>query len=297
MFLLKKKFGLALGGGGAKGIFHIGVLRVLEKNKLIPDMISGTSIGSLVGAMFASGMTTEEIQNKAELFIDSDEFKDSSVGKLSKILTEVKNNSFSEKFYRGFNKLSLMQLLYKPGLFGKEDYHELIDYLVPDVKIEDLKISFRAIATDLKTGALIVMSKGSLRDAVLASCNVPMAFEPVKINGLELVDGGVASQVPVNTLRKEGMDIIVAVPVNSLELSKEAEYDSAIDVLERIADIIQIHLQNSEIREADLVVENESQAINWTDFKSSLKLIEEGEIKALEIMPKLKSLLRRRLWI
>ncbi len=149
MFWKRKRVGLALGGGGARGLAHIGVLRVLEKEEIPIDLIAGTSIGALVGGAYASGSSSDELQKKAEEYLNSHEFRSSAIrafeaahakgeiGLAQKIETYLRNH-----FY-------LIQAMFKPGILSNEDFQATIDYFIPDIEIEETRIPFRAVATDL----------------------------------------------------------------------------------------------------------------------------------------------------
>ena len=181
--LEKKRIGLALGGGGARGLAHIGVLRVLEREGISLDLIVGTSIGALVGGAYASGISAEELGKKVDTYLNSSEFQSSAMKAFESIyakgeagLTKKIQTTLRNCFY-------LIQAMLKPGLLSNEESQATINYFIPDIQMEETWIPFRAVATDLVKGEEIIFYKGPLRQAVAASCAVPGAVAPRKEGG------------------------------------------------------------------------------------------------------------------
>ncbi|MCD7976051.1 MAG: patatin-like phospholipase family protein [Tannerellaceae bacterium] len=178
----KYRLGLALSGGGAKGFAHIGVFKLLEECKLIPDIISGTSVGALMGALFADGYTAEEI----------------------KLL-------FTGREFTEFAQLQLP----KSGLFDSRRFRDFLKRHLRTKNIEDLRIPLVIIATDLDNGLCHEFRKGSIVEAVTASCSIPIIFNPVVIDGTHYVDGGLFRNFPVTNIREE-CERIIGVNVSPL---------------------------------------------------------------------------------
>jgi NTE family protein len=179
----QKRFCLALGSGGARGSAHVGVLKVLEENDLRPDSIVGTSMGAEVGGAYAAGVSTEEL----EAFWRSMHF-----GKVAK---------------------TLLPTIPWSGWSSGGEVLRTLRRLVGDVRIEELPLTYAAVATDLETGAPYIIRRGSLARAIRASVSVPGLFAPVWIDGHLLIDGGVSSPVPVDIARQLGADVVIAVDV------------------------------------------------------------------------------------
>ncbi len=177
------KIGLALGGGGAKGLAHIGVLRVLEDRGLVPDLVAGTSMGALVAALSCVKGDASEVENFALGFEKSD---------LSRYLSLRVSSS---------------------GLVSDRRVRELLDDTFGIVKIEDLSRPFFATAVDILSGEEVIFSSGPLVDAVMASISIPVVFPPCGLNGRFLADGGLVDLVPVDILKRNGADFIIAVNV------------------------------------------------------------------------------------
>ncbi|MBI3638610.1 patatin-like phospholipase family protein [Candidatus Wolfebacteria bacterium] len=183
----KLKVGLALGGGGAKGLAHIGVIKALEAAGIKIDFISGTSMGSLIGGFYAA---TGDVRVLEELFL---KLKKGDIFPMSKLLRKRDGNLFRDK--------SII---------------ELLEADIKGVKIKDCKIPFAAVATDVKNGEDVIIKKGSLTDAIRASSALPVVFAPVSMGGKLLMDGGFSNPVPADVCRDMGAEIVIAVDVSSI---------------------------------------------------------------------------------
>jgi NTE family protein len=181
--LKNKKIGYALGGGGARGYFHIGVLKVLEEYNVFPDVIAGTSMGSIIGALYASGLNAKEIEQMA---VGMD-WKRLIV--LADIIVPLNG------LIQGRRVTSLLKSILKARTFAH------------------LKKDFACVATDLNTGEQVVLNEGSLIEAVRASSSIPAIFTPVKLKGRYLIDGGLVNVVPVSVCRDMGADFVIGVNV------------------------------------------------------------------------------------
>ena len=181
----KLKIGLALGSGAARGLAHIGVLKVLEENKIPIDLIAGTSIGALVGGAYAVGMSVDEME---------------------RIAMEV-----------DWKRLGRLMdfVIPRAGFINGKKVKTFIKTLVKNKKIEELKIPFAAVATDIYTGEEVVIQQGLIVEAIRASASIPGIFTPVRNGGKILVDGGLVNPIPISVVKKMGADIIIAVNVIS----------------------------------------------------------------------------------
>ncbi len=169
------QIGLTLSGGGAKGAAHCGAIQAMEEYGLVPEVISGTSVGSLVGAFYAGGMKPIDLVNL-----------------------------FSTKDFKNLFNLSVP----KAGLFDQKPLIELMNEKLPVKNFEELKIAFLAVACNLDKGSVTVFNKGELAPRIMASCSIPVFFYPMKINGTYYVDGGVLENFPVNRIRKKCRTVI-----------------------------------------------------------------------------------------
>ena len=297
MFWKRKRIGLALGGGGARGLAHIGVLAVLEREGIPIDLIVGTSIGALIGGAYASGISPDELKKRVDAYLNSTEFQSSAMkvfetahakgelGLTQKIQTYLRNC-----FY-------LIQAMFKPGILSNEDFQTTINYFIPDIQIEETRIPFRAVATDLVSGKQITFSHGPLRQAVMASCAVPGAIAPLKEGEKLLSDGGIICRVPSSVARQEGADIVISVAVDRCISSEELR--NVVDVYYRVSEIMGEKLKNYELADADVVILPEVGDLHWSNFSQAMTLIDEGEKAAwgklddiLNVMPGIKKWFR-----
>ncbi|MEA2104102.1 MAG: patatin-like phospholipase family protein [Candidatus Cloacimonadota bacterium] len=221
----KKKVGLVLGSGGAKGLSHIGVIKFLEEMNVKIDFITGSSIGALIGGAYASGL---------------------SINKIEDIALAIDLKTTAKLFSPGFGK---------SGLVTGSKVQEFLASTFGNKNIEDLKIPFVAIATDIITGKEIHLNKGYLAEAIRASISIPVVFQPVIWNNIVLVDGGLVNPVPINLGREMGADYIIAVNVlaskNKPSATIDKKFDSKID-LEKPLEIIPVLQKKLE----DLIIDH-----------------------------------------
>ena len=276
MIWKRKRLGLALGGGGARGIAHVGVLRVFEEESIPVDLIVGTSIGAMVGAAYAIGQNTHEMEKRIEEFLNSPTFQESAL-KSVKEIHDTRKSGFTGKIHAFFrNRLLLAQSLFRLGMLGSEEFEAMIDFFVPDIQIQDTQIPYRAVATDLVSGQSVVMTEGPLRRAVMASCAVPGAVPPVEVNGMLLSDGGSINIVPTMVAREEGADFVVAVSVRG-DIHSDDGFGSAADICFRAADIMGFHFETYMLEKANFVIHPRVGDLHWTEFALAKDLVREGE--------------------
>ncbi|MBZ0091036.1 MAG: patatin-like phospholipase family protein [Sulfuricellaceae bacterium] len=252
------KIALVLGGGAARGFAHVGVIKVLESHGIVPDMVVGTSAGSVVGALYAGGYGGYDLQ-KIALQLDQD-----SVGDFA--LPD-----------RGFIKGELLQ--------------DFINRALRNRPIEKLPKTFCAVATDLRNGELMAFQRGNTGMAVRASSSVPGVFQPVKIGGREYVDGGLVSPVPVSVARKMGADIVIAVDIAAKPA--RASVGSTVDILLQTFAVMMQGLSRYELEQADVVIRPKVGGVGAAEFEQKNLAIMEGEKAALAALPLIQSRLRR----
>jgi len=257
----KLKIGLALGAGGARGLAHIGVLKVLERNNIPIDFISGTSIGSIIGALYAA------IRNANEL---------------EKIITTADWRLF----------LSLLDPSLTQGfLRGEKIKKFLTKFLGEKSTFKDLKIPLTAVATDLLTGKSVIMNKGDLIEAIMASSAVPLIFQPIKKDGKSLVDGSLSMPVPIQPLKRSGAEIVIAVNLDDDYFSHKKEKLSLGETAFQTIKLLRYQLAERDSRSADVVITPTVGQINGYDFLVGNKIITVGEKATQKILPKIKKLL------
>jgi NTE family protein len=244
------KIGLVLGAGSSKGFAHIGVLKILESNKIPIHMIVGTSVGSIVGSLYAYGYDAFQLQ-KLSFSIETGDIID---------LTIPDN-----------------------GFIKGEKLEEFINKTLKYTPIEKLKVPFYAVATDILNGQEIVFGRGNTGTAVRASCSIPGIFRPVKIGDRMYVDGGVVSPVAVDAAKRFGADIVIAV-----DISTGVEYAFPGNTMETILQSLNImysKLASVQLSQADVVIRPKVGHIGSADFSKRHEAILEGEKAALEALP------------
>lgn len=282
------KFGLTLGGGGARGLAHIGVLKVLEKENIKVDAITGCSMGSLVGGMYAYLGSAKEVEEFIYETVIHPKFLELGINKLSK--SEKPDKNYFEQFFDYLDKrYQVLKSLNHLSYFDEEATNEMYN-LIPDVKIESLKIKFSAIATDLISGEEINFSSGSLRKALKASSAIPGIFPPVKYQNYFLVDGSASESVPAGRVRELGADRVLAVDVmRPIKAVKQPQ--NVVDILYRTEDITSYHLSILRLREADLIIRPKVKHLSWADFEKINEIIYAGEKTAEENIAAIKKLI------
>lgn len=288
----KRLIGLTLGGGGARGLAHIGVLKILHEESIPLDIISGTSMGALIGGAYASGATPEELVEMTDKYLNSEEFQSSAIKAIAEARRK-ENGGITKKFQTFLkNRLHLIQMLFKPGILSAEHFQSMINYFIPDIDVQETLIPFRAVATDLMSGEEIIFSEGPLRQAVMASCAVPGAIEPLKSGKRLLSDGGIVSSVPIRAAHKAGAHIVIAVTVTQ-EIFHQEEFHSALAIYSRATDIMSCHLANYALKKADIVIQPHVGRLHWSDYLQAKDLIYEGERATREKIEAIKKILPR----
>ncbi len=240
----------------------------------------GTSVGSLVGGAYASGMGPDELVNKADEYLNSPEFQSSAIKgfEAANARGEPGLTQKIQSYLR--NRYYVVQAMFKPGILSNDEFQETINFFTPDINIEDMRVPFRAVATDLVSGEHIIFSEGPLRQAVMASCAVPGAIEPLKKGERLLSDGGIINNIPVSVAREEGADVVIAVAVDRGISSEELR--NVVDIYHRVSEIMGEKLKGYELANADVVILPDVGDSHWSDFSQGMILIEEGERAAME---------------
>ena len=252
--------GLALSGGAARGMAHVGVLRALVENNIPIDYIGGTSAGSIVGGAYAAGMRVEEIA----------------------------------KFGRALRWRKIGRVTMSP--LGIQSNKRLETYLrehLPVTRFEDLAIPFAAVATDLKTGTPVIMrDRGDVAFAIRASCTIPGWYVPVSDDqGRQLVDGGLVSVIPARVTRELGADVVIAVDVNSAGATFFGATGSLLGVVLQSLLIVQRTSSRDQISSSDLLITPQIGHIRWDQLRRADELMEAGYAAAMESLPQIFELM------
>lgn len=250
------RLGLALGGGAARGFAHVGVIQVLEEAGIRPDLVAGTSAGSLVAAIYASGKTGSQLQRVAET------------------MEEVTIADWTVP-------------LFNRGVLRGDALARYVNAQVGSRLIEDMHLPLGIVATDLNSGRDVLFQRGDTGTAVRASSAVPGVFQPVRISGRDYVDGGLVSPVPVRAARKMGAELVIAVDISSPPDGNLA--GGTLDVLLQTFSIMGMSINTFELQDADVVVRPSLNGIASSDFSSRKRSIDAGRKAMIQAMPQLRA--------
>ncbi|MEW5887864.1 MAG: patatin-like phospholipase family protein [Pseudomonadota bacterium] len=252
------KIALALGGGAARGFAHVGVIKALEAQGIVPDIIVGTSAGSVVGALYAGGYNGFDLQ-KLALHLDE---------------ATVSDWTLPDR-----------------GVLKGEALQNYVNRALNNRPLEKLNRPLAVVATDLKSGEAVVFRTGNTGMAVRASSSVPGVFQPVAINGREYVDGGLVAPVPVKVARSLGADFVIAVDISARP--QFGRTHNSLDVLLQTFAIMGQSISRFELLEADVVIRPNTPEIRATDFQEKHLAMLEGERAVAAVLPELRSKLAR----
>ncbi len=262
-----RKVGLALSGGAARGLAHVGVLAVLEKEGIPIDMIAGTSMGAIIGAFYAQGKDIEQIKEAV----------------------------------MGLSRRKIMSLvdltLPRTGFIKGKRMKDWLKSIIGDVNFEDLKIPLACVATDINTGEEVVIKQGSVVEGVRASVSMPVIFTPAKWQGRYLVDGGLVDPVPVRVLKEMGADLTIAVNVNpymadrsqgNKEPIENLKAPNIFNILMRTLNIMNYQAAMSGLQQADVTITPQVGHINPSNFHRARECILRGHQATRRAIPEIK---------
>jgi NTE family protein len=252
------KVALVLGGGAARGFAHIGVIKSLEAQGIVPDIVVGTSAGSVVGALYAGGMSGFEMQ---------------------KLALQMEEG------------MVLDWTLPNRGVLKGEALQAFINQKLKNQSIQKLPKPLGIVATDLESGEMVLFRQGNTGMAVRASSTLPGIFQPVEISGRDYVDGGLTSPVPAQAARTMGADFVIAVDISNV--GRREKLTGTMDVMLQTFAIMGHAISQHELEDADVVIRPKTAAISSTDFEDRHLAILEGEKAAAAIMPELKARLAK----
>jgi NTE family protein len=263
------KIALALGGGAARGFAHVGVIKALEAQGISPDIIVGTSAGSVVGALYAAGLDGFQIQ-ELSMTMEEDQVIDGS------------------GMYRCIAETVVSD---KRGCIKGQALQDFVNRNVKDRPIEKLNKTFAAVATNLSTGEMMIFRTGNTGLAVRASSSVPVFFQPVTINGQDYVDGGLVAPVPVSVARTLGADFVIAVDISDRPRDRKTE--GIVDIMWQTFSIFGQTINRDELPKADVVVRPVTYGLPSSDTSGRNKAVLEGEKAVAAILPELKAKLAK----
>jgi len=256
----RPKLGLALGGGFARGISHIGVLRAFEQHRIPVDCIAGTSVGALVAAAYAGGTPLDEMQRRG-----------------------------SETRFRDFGRWTLSRM----GMASNERLEEFLHKFTPAQHFSEMKIPLSIVATDLVTGKSVYFTDGELGPALRASCAYPGLFIPVEHRGHMLADGFLTEAAPAEAVRQLGAELVVSVYLDPGLLDEKPR--NTIEIISRSFSIIQTAVVQPWRDATDILIEPDVHDVLWYEFEKTPELVAAGEAAALEALPKIEAALEGQL--
>jgi NTE family protein len=286
----RPRIGLVLSGGGARGLAHVGVIQILEEMKIPISCIAGTSMGAIVGGLYAAGLSPAEMEKLVTSMEWNEAFKDKPPPSeltfrrkkdAAEYLIDSDLGFKNKKFQipKGLLQGQNLNMMLKSILFHTEGLDDF----------DKLNIPFRAIATDIETGDAVVLGKGELVKSIRASMSIPALFAPVEIDGKMLVDGGVANNLPIDIARQMGADVVIAVDI-STKLSSRDQLTSSIEITAQLTSILvqrNTARQIQSLREGDILITPDMGDIGSGDFFKATEAVEVGRDKAGEMKPHL----------
>jgi len=255
----RPRVGVALGGGFARGIAHIGVLRILEQHEIPVDFIAGTSVGALIAAAYAGGSTLENMERRGV-----------------------------ETHFRDFGRWTLSRM----GMASNERLDEFLHKFTPAKTFEEMRIPLSIVATDLIAGESVYFTTGEVAPALRASCAYPGLFLPVRYNGRVLVDGFLTETVPAPAARRMGADVVISVHLEPGLLEDGPR--NTIEVISRSFSIIQMAATQPWRAATDVLIEPDVHHILWDEFVKTPQLVQAGEEAARAALPQIKAALAHR---
>lgn len=288
------RVGLALGGGAARGLAHIGVLKVLVENEVPIDLIVGTSIGALVGGLYATTGRIDQVERRLVSFLDSPTFEANRFNFLRELRSTKKGliGNLGRLLRRG---IFLGYSISRSSFISAEQFERNMNHLLDEVNIEDAKIPFAAVACDLHQGEEVLIREGPLRRAVSASSAIPGVLPPVDWEGRLLVDGGWTSKVPVLAAFKMGADVVIGIDISS-ELRDTKRLKRGYDIFIRASSITDSVLKRMQCRMADVLIRPDVGSIHWADFGRAHECMDRGVDAAREKLEQIQRIVRMENW-
>jgi NTE family protein len=262
----RPKIALVLGGGGARGFTHIGVLEVFESENIPIDMIVGTSMGAIIGSLSAAGIKAKQIEE---------------------ITAEIKMKDITKNLF-----LSAFSLLFRNKFIDSHNIELLVNKYIDNKKFYELDIPFACVAVDVVTGEKIIMKEGNVASAVRASSSIPGLFEPVEYKHRHLIDGGIVDNLPISVAKDLGADIIIAVNIESNYTINQPK--TILQVLLQISYIQGERLKNIAENKADFILNPKVNNFSMWDINKKKDMICEGRIEARRNIEKIKEIIKKK---
>ncbi len=287
------KIGIALGSGGARGLAHAGVLQVLEEAGIRADIVAGTSMGSIVGALYAQSPDPAWIWDKLKIYVSNKDFADYWAPFIPKDEQEAQSAQarLSGVFDFMQRKMIAVKTVTRPWIQERQKLLNPLGAAFGPLRFEDLPIPMAAVALDLVKGKRVMATSGSLVEGLYASCAIPAVFPPARRDGMIIVDGGGPFRVPVEACRDLGADFVIAVDIPAFE---ETTFNTGLDMILRSNTIARQRLNRFVCGQADFIITPPVTEFHWADFGAGDACRARGQAEAGRQLEELQRLLRWR---
>jgi NTE family protein len=284
------RVGLALGGGGARGLAHVGVLQVLVREGIPIDVITGASFGSIIGAIYALKPDLDHLCGEVERVLSSERFHKAKMNFLRHEFEEERRMGFISNLKTFFRQQFFYSVAFRlRQLVSEEEFTAIIDDLLPPVNFDATQIPFACVATDISHGAEMVLEEGPLRPAVYGSSAIPGVFAPILYQGRYLVDGGWVNRVPIGPARALGADVVIGVDISEDFRHEPVEnLKNGLELLIRANNVTGRMLCDTQTGDADVMVRPDVGHLHWSAFDQAELCIARGAAAMEAALPLLR---------
>lgn len=298
------RVGVALSGGGARGLAQVGVLKVLEREGIPVHLIAGTSIGAVVGGLYACSADACEMEKRVLATLQSEHMDGLNLNRILKIagikpVQAIEASREKRESLLGRARMLLRRVfashaaLTRQAVLDRETIESVFDAMFGDMTFEETRIPFAAVAVDLEEGCEVIIAHGRIARAVAASSAIAGIFPPVEIRGRHLVDGGYTSPVPIDAAQTLGANVVIAVDVSVSGIDR-GRLDNAVEVAMRSSEISLLALEREQLRRADVVIPARGQARHWSDYSDPQEAIEAGERATERLVDSIRAAIEER---
>ncbi len=285
------KVALALGGGGVRGTAHIGVIRALAEFLPI-DIIAGTSMGAIIGAMYALNPDIDAVEKRLLSLLEHQQLRD--IERLIAAHAYEEKKLIIEALLSFFKRMYLLNLrAIKRWVFSGKELAFIFDHCGLDTDFSNIKLPFSCMTVDLRTGEEVILDSGNMREAVSASVALPGVFPPVRRGRRLLIDGGIVSSVPVEAARAMGADFVIGIGVEAA-IDYDKKLGNGLDIIFQADAIRASKLAEMRLQTADCVIRPDVGHVSWANFSRAEECIREGEKAAREVIPEIREKIARK---
>jgi len=288
----KLKIGLVLGGGGARGLAHIGVLQVLQAYGINVDMVAGTSMGAIVAAVYAQHPDADFVERKFRDFLKSDKYSLLGGVRFRKANAYEPEHLLQQLSREIKRRVVINMAAHRKSLLKAERLAIFLEYLVEEGKVENFTLPFACTSVDLNSGDDVIFREGDIHQALAASAAIPGFLPPVESEGRLLVDGSVTNNFPIDMVREMGADIVLAVNV-SATFDDEEPAENVVDIILRSNAAATKKINTITLRSADFVITPPIGKVHWAEFEEIDFLIERGKAEAQRSVEAIKKLIKK----